>query len=98
MAGAVKSVRLYGKPNKNKYEALKSLQSRYTKGVNGFISMLSKEESLWDDVLLGSSTSSAMRAYEKAHRMGDLGSALSQTAMDEAVEDARRTLVTSVMS
>ena len=91
MGESIKSIRLYGRPNKQKQTALRNLQKRYTDGINTFVSLLWNEKNLWEDVFFGISTSSEMRAFEKQHRINTLGSALSQTAMDEAVEKLSET-------
>ena len=91
MGESIKSIRLYGKPNKQKLAALRELQEKYTEGINTFVSLLWDEKSLWKDIFLGKSTSSEMRIFERMHRIKSLGSALSQTAMDEAVEKLSET-------
>jgi len=86
MSDQTKSICLYGRPNAAKREYLCALQAGYTEAINRFIRELLGQPVLFGDILRNSSVSSAMRAYEKQHRVSKLGSALSQTAFDEAVE------------
>ncbi len=80
-----RSVFLTGDPNKEKLEILKEIQVNYTNAVNQYITLLNDTPSLLLPLIKNDKKNGDMRAFEKAHRIDVLKSALSQAAFDDAV-------------
>ena len=84
-AAMTKSVFLHGRPNKEKDDCLKKLQEKYICAVNEYVNLLNGEPSLVFQILMNQKKDSDIRAFEKEHRVKELGSAYSQNAFDDAV-------------
>lgn len=81
----VKSVFLYGVPNKEKCEHLKTAQITYVKLVNKCIVKLMNTDKLYMYLCTNNKKSSEMRSFEKEHRPEGINSAFCQNAFDDAV-------------
>ena len=80
----VKSVFLYGKPNKYKLTFLSDVEKYFIESVNHYIELLSLHEELTLFIVKNDKKCSELRAFEKANRL-KIKSAYSQIAFDEAV-------------
>lgn len=81
----IKSVFLYGKPNKDKLALLKRIQATFTALVNEDIRILSTREDLMMQLVQNDKKDSTMRTLERTIRKKGLSSAFSQNAFDMAV-------------
>lgn len=81
----VKSVFLYGEPNKEKLSLLIKAQSSFLSLVNGFIRLLAETEGYTLQLVKNDKKDPSMRKLEKLHRASSVNSAFSQNAFDMAV-------------
>lgn len=81
---ATKSVFLYGKPTKIKYDTVSSVVKCYVDTINKFIEIMFNDKSYYLDLLNNNKKSPLIRGLEKNNRTA-LGSAYGQNAIDEAV-------------
>lgn len=80
-----RSVFLYGRPNKDKYELLSRMECAYTELVNSDIKLINSAESRFLlQLVKNDKKDPAVRAFEKANRPAGINSAFCQNAFDEA--------------
>lgn len=82
---SVKSIDLFGRPNKGKRDVFLHAQKLYSEAMNAFcVLLLGNDEYYWE-ILNNSTHSSKLRKLEKNNRVKQLGSVLSQNAFDDVV-------------
>ena len=81
----MKSVFLYGEPNKEKNQVLLSMQQRFTDMVNNYIKALSTNTDITLQLVKNDKKDSQMRILEKSIRPENVNSAFCQNAFDMAI-------------
>lgn len=81
----VKSVFLYGRPNREKLSAIMKIQQKYQDLVNQDIRILSENAGITMQLVQNNKKNPEMRRLEKSMRVSKYNSAFCQNAFDEAV-------------